>query len=51
MREWADHHVPTEELVRKGDPLKLHMSDWATNCVTSALFQSISRVADAAGVT
>jgi hypothetical protein len=51
MRGWADHQVPMEELVRKGDPQGLHMSDWATNCVTGALFRSIRRVVEAAGVT
>jgi acyl-CoA thioesterase-1 len=51
MREWADHQVPMEELVRKGDQLKLHMSDWATNCVTAALFRSIRRAVEAAGAT
>jgi acyl-CoA thioesterase I len=51
MREWADHLVPMEELVRKGDQLKLHMSDWATNCVTAALFRSIRRAVEAAGAT
>ena len=51
MREWADHQVPMEELVRKGDQLKLHMSDWATDCVTAALFRSIRRAVEAAGAT
>jgi acyl-CoA thioesterase-1 len=51
MQEWADHQVPMGELVRKGDQLNLHMSDWATNCVTGALFRSIRRVVEAAGAT
>jgi len=51
MREWADHQVPMEELVRKGDQLNLHMSDWATNGVTAALFRSIRRVVEAVGAT
>jgi acyl-CoA thioesterase I len=51
MREWADQQVPMEELVRKGDPQGLHMSDWATNGATGALFRSIRRVVEAAGVT
>jgi hypothetical protein len=51
MRAWADHQVPMEELVRKGDQSRLHMSDWATNCVTGALFRSIKRVVAAAGAT
>jgi GDSL-like Lipase/Acylhydrolase family len=51
MREWADHRVPMEELVRDGDQLKLHMSDWATHCVTAALFRSIRRAVEAAGAT
>jgi acyl-CoA thioesterase-1 len=51
MREWADHQVPMKELVRDGDQLKLHMSDWATHCVTAALFRSIRRAVEAAGAT
>jgi hypothetical protein len=51
MREWADHQVPMEELVREGDQLKLHMSDWATHCATAALFRSIGRAVEAPGAT
>ena len=52
MRHWvAQDGIPIEELVREGDEKKLHMSDWATNCVTQALFQSIRRVVEAAGAT
>ena len=51
MREWADHQVPMEELVREGDQLRLHMSDWATRCATAALFRSIRRAVEAAGAT
>jgi acyl-CoA thioesterase-1 len=52
MQHWVDHdHIPISELVREGDPNRLHMSDWATDCVTAALFQSISARAEAAGVT
>ena len=52
MQYWVNQdHIPIEELVRKEDPNKLHMSDWATNCVTTALFQSITRAVGAAGVT
>ena len=43
MRHWVDHdHVPIDDLVREGDEKMLHMSDWATDCVTRALFQSIT---------
>ena len=42
MRYWVDHdHIPLPELVREGDEKKLHMSDWATKCVTTALFEAI----------
>lgn len=47
MREWVEHHVPMEELVRKGDPQNLHMSEWSTNRVSRALFQSIKRAVEA----
>lgn len=43
MREWAEHRVPMEELVRKGDPQNLHMSEWSTNRVSRALVQSIKQ--------
>lgn len=52
MRHWVDHdHIPIEDLVRKGDEKMLHMSDWATDCVTRALFQSIRGRLEADGVT
>jgi acyl-CoA thioesterase-1 len=42
MEHWvrADG-IPIEELVRPDDHLKLHMSDWATGCMTRALFEAI----------
>jgi hypothetical protein len=43
MRHWVDHdHVLIDDLVREGDEKMLHMSDWATGCVTRALFESIT---------
>lgn len=52
MQHWVDHdRIPIEDLVRQADPNKLHMSDWATNCVTTALFQSIMQRLEAEGVT
>ena len=52
MRHWVvQDGLSIAELVREGDPLKLHMSDWATNCATTALTQSIMARVEAAGVT
>jgi hypothetical protein len=44
MEHWvlADG-IPIEELVRPNDDLKLHMSDWATGCVTKALHEAIQQ--------
>jgi hypothetical protein len=50
MRHWVDHdHVPIDDLVREGDEKMLHMSDWATGCVTGALFESITARLEADG--
>ena len=52
MRHWVVHDgLSIEDLVREGDQLRLHMSEWATNCVTTALFQSIRASVEAEGVT
>ena len=52
MRHWVvQDAIPIEELARESDENKLHMSEWATNCVTLALFQSIMIRLGAAGVT
>jgi acyl-CoA thioesterase-1 len=52
MRHWViQDGIPIGELVRERDENKLHMSDWATNCVTLALFRSIMTRLEAAGVT
>jgi acyl-CoA thioesterase I len=52
MRHWVDQdRLSIAQLVREGDPLKLHMSDWATNCATTALAQSIMARLEAVGVT
>jgi hypothetical protein len=52
MQHWVVHDgLSIEELVRKEDQNRLHMSDWATSCVTAALFGSIKRKLDAARVT
>ena len=51
MQYWVDHDkIPIAELVREGDPNKLHMSDWATNCVTQALFGAIQQAVEKDGV-
>jgi hypothetical protein len=52
MRCWVEHDkIPIKKLVRQDDLNKLHMSDWATNCITAALFHSIERAVEAEGVT
>ena len=52
MRRWVvEDGLSIGDMIREGDQLKLHMSDWATNCVTRALFQSITARVEAEGVT
>ena len=52
MRHWVvQDGLSIAELVREGDPLKLHMSDWATNCATTALAQSIMARLEAVSLT
>jgi len=52
MQYWVEHDkIPIKKLVRQGDLNKLHMSDWATNCITAALFHSIKRAVEAEGAT
>jgi acyl-CoA thioesterase-1 len=42
MRRWClEGGIPIEELIDPTDGDHLHMSDWATNCVTQALFGAI----------
>lgn len=51
MRHWVvQDGIPIGELVREDDDKKLHTSEWATNCVTLALFQSIMGRLTAEGV-
>jgi hypothetical protein len=40
MRRWYRDGIPIEEL-DDGGQLQLHTSEWATACVTQALFGSI----------
>jgi acyl-CoA thioesterase-1 len=52
MRYWVIHDgLSIEDLVRQGDELRLHMSEFATNCVTTALFRSVRERVEAEGVT
>jgi acyl-CoA thioesterase-1 len=37
MRRWVEDGIPIADLVDPTDTDKLHMSDWAANCVTQAL--------------
>ena len=41
MRRWVEDNIPIANLVDPTDPDQLHMSDWATNCVTQALDSAI----------
>jgi hypothetical protein len=42
MRRWClQGGIPIAELIDPTDDNQLHMSDWATNCVTQALFGAI----------
>jgi acyl-CoA thioesterase I len=48
MQPW---HIAMRELVDPADGLQLHLSDWATQNVTEALFGQIKKAVNAAGVT
>jgi hypothetical protein len=39
------------ELIDPTDGDKLHMSDWATNCMTQALFGAIKQKLETEGIT
>ena len=42
MRRWCcEDGIPIAELIDPSDPDQLHMSDWATNCLTQALVGAI----------
>jgi acyl-CoA thioesterase-1 len=47
MRRWQDL-IPMRELVDPTDGDELHMSDWATKCVTRALYEAITKAPAAA---
>jgi acyl-CoA thioesterase I len=52
MKRWSvDGQVPMSELIDPADNDKLHMSDWATNCMTQALYGAIKQALEAEGVT
>ncbi len=54
FRRWAlmqPWHVAMRELVDPADDLQLHLSDWATQNATEALFGQIKKAVNAAGVT
>ncbi|HUN99421.1 MAG TPA: SGNH/GDSL hydrolase family protein [Bradyrhizobium sp.] len=42
MQRWVEDEIPLKELDDGGDK-QLHTSDWATNCVTQALFGAIKQ--------
>lgn len=42
MQRWnLEDGIAMEELIRRDDPNHLHMSDWATNCITRALYEAM----------
>jgi len=41
MERWVKDGIDIKNLIREGDPNLLHMSDWATGCVTQALLDAI----------
>jgi acyl-CoA thioesterase-1 len=46
MQHWnLEDGIAMEDLIRRDDPNHLHMSDWATNCVTQALYEAIINAA------
>ena len=48
MRRWClEGGIPIEELIDPTDGDHLHMSDWAANCITQALFGAIVAAAAA----
>jgi hypothetical protein len=52
MKRWSvDGDVPMSELIDPTDGDKLHMSDWATNCMTQALFGAIKQKLETEGIT
>src|SRR3954452_18262435 len=52
MQNWVEKDgIPLPDLVREGDTDPLHMSEWATNCVTTALFQAIRLAMEPHGLT
>jgi acyl-CoA thioesterase-1 len=51
MERWVKDGIDIKELIREGDSDKLHMSDWATNCVTQALCEAIGNALAASGAT
>jgi hypothetical protein len=49
MRRWrCKDNIPMADLIDPDDNSQLHMSDWATNCVTKALFEAITTAPPAA---
>jgi acyl-CoA thioesterase-1 len=50
MKRWIDDMIPLAEL-DDGADAHLHTSEWATNCVTQALFGVLTRRVEAEGAT
>lgn len=51
LMEYWQKTIPMPEFIDPTDPDKLHLSDWATRCVTQVLFDQINKAVTAAGVT
>ena len=50
MRRWVDDGASIYDMDDGADE-HLHTGEWATNCITQALFESIEGAVEAAGVT
>jgi acyl-CoA thioesterase I len=50
MQRWVEDKIPIEEL-DDGAQTQLHTSDWATNCVTQAVFGAIKQAVERDGIT
>jgi len=50
MKRWVGDHIPIEELDDGVDP-HLHTGEWATRCITQALYDAIMRAVAPAGTT
>ena len=50
MRRWVEDNIPICDL-EDGADAHLHTGEWATNCLTEALFDAIMQAVKAEGTT